>query len=321
MFPNTQKFLAVLVLSLSILACGGSPDNNGPTGPAVTAVDPSSGSFNGGTAALIYGSGFKTGATVTFGGVHATVQTMTADNIWISATPPHVLGAVNVVVTNPDGGIGTCVNCFTYIEAPVDIARRVLGSNNVFGIEENEKYFGITLSAADKAQYYNTYTEATLTAKKDTHMLVLVLPGVSIADLQAKLPAGTIAFCDAWNASQLAFGKMRAGSWHLIRKDPAPGSLGLLQSQQFGKLAGVPIEAPPEALTLVYAMAGHYLATGEVLMPSIFGRTLDNTAPGGTNLMTAFVGGNAYGAAVGICSDWGEIASPVIGMAAEWYPR
>lgn len=321
MFPNVLKSLSVLVLSI-IVACGGSPDN-GPTGPAVTAVDPSSGSFRGGTSALIYGHGFKAGATVTFGGIRATVQTMSADNIWISATPPHALGTVNVVVTNPDGGVGTCVNCFTYIETPVDMARRVLGDKNVFGIEENERYFGITLSAADKEKYstQGMYTEATLSAKKDTHILVLVLPGISILDLQAKLPAGTIAFCNPFNASQLGSAKMYAGSWRLIRKDVAPGTLGLPESQQYPKLAGLPKEAPPEALPLVYALAGHYLATGEVLMPDIFGRTLTNTAPGGTNLMTSFVGGNAYGAVVGICSDWGENADPVIGLSAEWYPR
>lgn len=318
MFPKYLKlFSVVFVVSLSLVACGG-PDNNGLPPVFVQAMDPGTGSFHGGTPMVtIWGHGFQQGAKVTFGGARATVYSMTADNIWITATPPHALGAVDVVVTNPDGSSGTCANCFTYVKSSQDIAREIMGSN-FFGLEENAKYLGYTMSPVDAAKYDSVgYTEATLRAKSATHMLVFMY-NVSIPDLQAKLPAGTIAFCDAWNASQKYVAYAMPTGWYLVSKDVAPGSLGLPESQQFGKIAGLPYEAPPQTVTLVYALVAHYVATGEVLMPGIFGRTTDNTAPGGTNLMTVYAGGNAYGAKIGICSDWGENADPAIGLASWW---
>ena len=86
--------------------------------PAVTTVSPSSGPSAGGTAVTLTGTDFTTGATVTFGGVAATnVMVVSATSITLT-TPAHSAGAVTVVVTNPDGQIGSLANGFTFVAPP-----------------------------------------------------------------------------------------------------------------------------------------------------------------------------------------------------------
>ncbi len=82
--------------------------------PTITNLTVTSGPTGGGTGLTVNGSGFLTGATVAFGGVAATVGTITASSIPVT-TPAHVLGAVSVVVTNPDGQAVTLPNGFTYV--------------------------------------------------------------------------------------------------------------------------------------------------------------------------------------------------------------
>src|SRR5215472_8246609 len=82
--------------------------------PTVTGVSPSSGPAAGGTAIMINGTNFATGATVTLGGTGATnVVVVNASQI-TATTAAHAAGAVNVVVTNSDGESGTLTNGYTY---------------------------------------------------------------------------------------------------------------------------------------------------------------------------------------------------------------
>ncbi|MBI2550207.1 IPT/TIG domain-containing protein [Candidatus Woesearchaeota archaeon] len=88
--------------------------------PVVSSVSPSSGSTLGGTSVAISGSDFlntPTAPTVTFGGVSGSVTSSTSNTINV-VTPAHAAGAVNVVVTNPDGQFYTLVNGFTYVPPP-----------------------------------------------------------------------------------------------------------------------------------------------------------------------------------------------------------
>jgi len=87
------------------------------TAPQISGVSPSSGPAAGGTAVTISGTGFTTGATVTFGGTaaSATVAGSTTIN---AIAPSHASGAVNVVVTNPGGQSATLTNGFTYGAPP-----------------------------------------------------------------------------------------------------------------------------------------------------------------------------------------------------------
>jgi hypothetical protein len=71
--------------------------------PTIASVTPNSGSVAGGNAITINGSNFIFGAKVSVGNALAPVQTTTGS--YINATVPSTSqpGAVNVVVTNPDG--------------------------------------------------------------------------------------------------------------------------------------------------------------------------------------------------------------------------
>ncbi len=83
------------------------------TPPVITALSPLVGPSGGGTAANITGTGFATGATVTFGGTTATVTNSTSTTIDVTA-PAHAAGAVDVVVTNPDKQNAKAPTQFTY---------------------------------------------------------------------------------------------------------------------------------------------------------------------------------------------------------------
>jgi len=86
-----------------------------PQAPSITSVSPNSGTVNGGTSITINGANFQYGASVMIGGRPATVQTWTSS--YINATTPtgQSVGAVDVVVTNPDGqSAPTLTGGYTY---------------------------------------------------------------------------------------------------------------------------------------------------------------------------------------------------------------
>jgi len=86
--------------------------------PTVSGVNPTSGTAAGGTAVTISGTGFVTGATVSFGGTAATGVVVNSGTSISATTPAHAAGQVNVVVTNPDLQTGTLSNGFTYDPIP-----------------------------------------------------------------------------------------------------------------------------------------------------------------------------------------------------------
>ena len=80
---------------------------------SITSVSPTSGSRFGGTTVTINGSGFASGATVTFGGTRASVRSLNSTTI-IVRTPSHASGTVSVVVTNTNGSSATLTNGYTF---------------------------------------------------------------------------------------------------------------------------------------------------------------------------------------------------------------
>ena len=86
--------------------------------PNVTFVAPNSGPTAGGTLVTITGTDFFDGATVTIGRTAATGVTFGSATTITATTPAHTAGAVDLVVTNPDGQSGTLVSGFTYIPPP-----------------------------------------------------------------------------------------------------------------------------------------------------------------------------------------------------------
>jgi hypothetical protein len=86
--------------------------------PTVTLVSPGQGPTAGGTVVTITGTGFVSGATVTFGGTAATPVVFGSATSITATTPAHAAGPVNVVVTNPDLQSGTLAGGFTYVAPP-----------------------------------------------------------------------------------------------------------------------------------------------------------------------------------------------------------
>lgn len=86
------------------------------SGFTVTIVQPGSGTVNGGTPVTITGTGFKLGATVTFGGNAATgVMVLSATSIL--AVTPAGTGSVTVTVNNPGGGTASWGSSWSYVTA------------------------------------------------------------------------------------------------------------------------------------------------------------------------------------------------------------
>jgi hypothetical protein len=79
----------------------------------LTGVAPHSGPIIGGASVTLTGTNFVSGAQVSFGGAAAVVTSVSPTTIGVK-TPAHKQGAVNVVVTNPDGQSSTLTGGFTY---------------------------------------------------------------------------------------------------------------------------------------------------------------------------------------------------------------
>jgi hypothetical protein len=91
-----------------------------PSSVTVTGVVPPVGRAAGGTNVTISGSGFQSGATVTFGGAAATNVVVVSATSITATTPAHAVGTVNVAVTNPDSSSGTANGAFTYVARQFD---------------------------------------------------------------------------------------------------------------------------------------------------------------------------------------------------------
>jgi IPT/TIG domain len=123
-FPARTVLITLLALVGLSLGC----DATSPSGPspvpgatptafAVGSIAPNAGVPGGATVVMIFGSGFQSGATVTLGGT-AMNATVTSSTTIVARTPAHAPGAVDVVVTNPNGQSGTLSGAYTYADAP-----------------------------------------------------------------------------------------------------------------------------------------------------------------------------------------------------------
>jgi hypothetical protein len=84
--------------------------------PALTAVSPTSGPIAGGTAVTLTGTGFLSGATVSFGTTAATAVTFVSATTLTAVTPAQAAGTVAVTVNNPDSKSATMPSAFQYFD-------------------------------------------------------------------------------------------------------------------------------------------------------------------------------------------------------------
>jgi hypothetical protein len=86
--------------------------------PAITAITPDKGRTNGNTLVTISGSNFLAGVTVNFGAIQGQgVNLIGSTNIQVY-TPASAAGAVNVVVSNPNGLSITNIGGYAYVLPP-----------------------------------------------------------------------------------------------------------------------------------------------------------------------------------------------------------
>ncbi|HYK02088.1 MAG TPA: carboxypeptidase regulatory-like domain-containing protein [Thermoanaerobaculia bacterium] len=117
-----------VTLDVTVTTAAGCPDAGSasvtitaaPPAVTVTSVTPNSGSSLGGTPVTIAGTGFLSGAAVTFGGSSATSVVVVNATQLTAVTPAHAAGAVNVVVTNTNATAGTLTNGYTYSQQNFD---------------------------------------------------------------------------------------------------------------------------------------------------------------------------------------------------------
>ena len=110
--------------------------------PTVTSITPASGPLAGGTAVIITGTGFQSGATVTLGGTAATGVSVVSATQINATTPAHATGAVDVTVTNPDTQSGTLPNGYFYAAAPT--ISKVFGASSIIESASTSLTFTIT---------------------------------------------------------------------------------------------------------------------------------------------------------------------------------
>jgi hypothetical protein len=84
----------------------------------ITSITPSTGPIAGGTLVTIIGTGFAGASAVIIGGSTATGLTVINSTAVSVTTPSHAAGAVNVVITTPNG-TATGTNAFTYEPLPI----------------------------------------------------------------------------------------------------------------------------------------------------------------------------------------------------------
>ena len=124
----------MVALVLAAGGCGDSSTAPTPTGLSISAISPTAGSTKGGTAVSITGSGFTSGATVTIGGLPASLVAVQDSQAITASTPASsAAGAVDVVVTS-GGRTATLTRGFTFVapsganQAPVIESIRSIGS-------------------------------------------------------------------------------------------------------------------------------------------------------------------------------------------------
>jgi phospholipase C len=112
--------------------------------PIVTSVAPNWGAPAGGTTRTVFGTGFRAGATVSFGNIGiSNAQVISANAIEVFA-PQQSAGTVNVSVTQGSQS-GSLANAYTYATPPAPPAGMLGLKHIIFTFQENrsfDSYFG-----------------------------------------------------------------------------------------------------------------------------------------------------------------------------------
>jgi len=161
-------------------------------------------------------------------------------------------------------------------------ARRIMG-NNIFGIEEAIKHFGVAPTKRQLAYMAEVpYSEATLIACKDTHILAAVFR-LSGMEVREKAKSQKV-FCQQdWYDNQPFAHDKGMLEWQFVRKTPVDDSTRKTWDEQQFLLDKS--EETPKFQVLAYTVVGHFLATGERLFEGAYVRCADLDSDGNLVLL------------------------------------
>ncbi|KAA3662612.1 MAG: hypothetical protein DWQ04_12970, partial [Chloroflexi bacterium] len=91
-----------------------------PEAPGVDSVSPDQGFSNFSNDINVYGDGFVNGAEVSLGSTVLTTQFIDSTHLYATVPPGLTAGVYDVLVTNPDGGIGILPDGYTVLDPNVD---------------------------------------------------------------------------------------------------------------------------------------------------------------------------------------------------------
>jgi hypothetical protein len=168
----------------------------------LSAISPTSGSIAGGTTVTITGGGFVTGSTgVQFDGVVATNVTVVSPTQLTAVTPAHAVGAVNVVVINGRGGMGTLSNGFTYTDSlpPADIDAGVDDAGTSTGTGTATSATATSTVTATSATNTGTGTATSAVATATNTVVVTTNTGTGTATSVVTTNTGTATVTSATN--------------------------------------------------------------------------------------------------------------------------
>ena len=192
-----------------------------------------------------------------------------------------------------------------------DRARELMG-NNFFGIGRAIIYFKVHPTDKQRAALAEVpFSEATLRQCRPTHILVAVFP-LSILEIRGRVdpyPAYDYEMASWCNEQEFMQSPGEEASWQLVRKTPVPKSLYKEWDEQedlIGRHCKV-----PTAQVMIYAIVGHWLATGECLFGTTYVRTSSFCSDGRRVVVGHFYGGGPY-----VSVRWDDYRRDYLGLAS-----
>lgn len=131
--------------------------------PNLTAVTPATGTASGNAGVTLTGTHFSGTLAVTFGGIAATSVNVVSDTMLTAVTPPHAMGAVDVVITTPQGS-STLNNGYTYLATAVGQAS---GGGLIACLENNNNLIAATADNAEDIVWGGIGTEVGVASNTD----------------------------------------------------------------------------------------------------------------------------------------------------------
>ena len=183
-------------------------------------------------------------------------------------TDPEFVASITQLLINGDNKSSTIL----------EVAHEIMG-RNFFGIAKAMKHFGVNPTKRQLAHLAELpFSEETLIASKNTHVLVAVFP-MSIIDIRGKVERKLFYSHDKIWYNKEAFAKNKGEvGWHLVRKAPVANSTNKTWNEQRALL--LKDEEAPTARIVVYAMISHLLATGGHLFGDVYVRCSDFDSAG-----------------------------------------